>query len=129
MRSMSTTLNINLPFVQYDASHPYIMGYENYQPLPSSPYTIGWTEIPTGEIHTVDAVNISDIMSIPMIPIVAKENIVNVDIGNIMYEYAVGPTSDYSYPQRHKTNSRKKKTSPLNSPSRTFQNYNHFANF
>jgi hypothetical protein len=129
MRAMASTLNLNLPLIQYDASqydasHPYILGYENYvSPMPASPYAIGWTEFP-GEIHA-DPINISDVMSISMIPIVAKENIVNVDINSGRYEY---PSIDNKHQKRHQITKKKKFGSPLNSPPSSIQRH-HFANF
>jgi hypothetical protein len=82
MRSMATTLNINLPFMfnQFEGPHPYIMSYENYGPLPPSPYTMNgihqqinpWNEF--SELHS-DHVNITDLMHpIQMIPMVSNEN-------------------------------------------------------
>jgi RNA recognition motif-containing protein len=107
MRSMATTLNINsLPYMfnQFEGPHhPYIMGYENYGPLPPSPYMINginhhinpWNEF--SELHS-DPVNVTDLMHpIQMMPMVSNDNnIINfANLENIGYEYYMDSSNDY----------------------------------
>jgi len=134
MRSMATTLNINLPFMfnQFEGPHPYIMSYENYGPLPPSPYTMNgihhqinpWNEF--SELHA-DPVNVSDLMHpIQMIPIVSKENINMSNLENIGYQYYVGSSNDFKYQsQRQRTKEKKKKFVQIN--TRPFVTFNNLA--
>jgi len=102
-------------FNQFEGPHhPYIMGYENYGPLPPSPYMINginhhinpWNEF--SELHS-DPVNVTDLMHpIQMMPMVSNENINMSNLDNIglhgaggdntMYhQYYVGSSNDFKY--------------------------------
>ena len=137
MRSMATMLDIDLPYMfnqQFGGPHQYIMGYENYGPLPPSPYTMNginhhinpWNEF--SELHS-DHVNITDLMHpIQMIPMVSNENISMSNIesvglhgagGDANYcQYYVGSSNDFKYQsqkrqqhqqQQQRTKEKKKK--------------------